>query len=644
MQSMTVASENPFLALITAGALLAGCQTLPSSVPTVFSGNIAGVRRAEMAGEYIVAAERLKALSRQAIAPQKQRFEIEAADDLRRAGQVAQAQRILASVRIGPGEPALMDRKTLVAAQIKFVLGHPKTAAQLLARLRSRRLAPRLLAEADELHASLLVAQGHPIAAARVLVRREHLLVRHSDIKENRQQLWSILSQMSRSRLETAQVSNPVLAGWIALAKIVHETAAGSAQRQQALTAWKGRYPDHPASGRFLAALSAGAPPMPSRFRRIALLLPLTSRYSIAAHAVESGFFGMAAAHPDPGHPQINVYDIGSNPDAAGKFYRRAERQGAQLIIGPLGRDAARALLASTTLKVPTLLFIHTKTAINAPDGNVFQFGLPAQQEARQVAERAFVDGHRGAAVLYPDTPWGQRVASAFSTYWEKLGGSVDASQSYTPGLSQYAGPVERLLNITQSLQRAQMLRNLLQMRLKFESRRRQDIDFVFLAADPEDGRLIKPQLDYHHADSLPVYSTSNIFGATADPADDRDLDGVTFGDMPWILIGNGRMGRLRAELANDQPYVNSPLDRLYALGMDSYAILPHLGALAADPGATFQGATGMLSVGANGVVHRQLVWARFEKGLPRLVDHFLKYRGRFAADKKMIIPPPPLS
>ncbi|MHB1585698.1 MAG: penicillin-binding protein activator [Acidiferrobacteraceae bacterium] len=637
---MNVASETSLLALIVAGAVLAGCQTLPLSGPSVFSGNIAGVRKAEMAGEYIVAAERLKTLSQQAQPPEKQRFAIESADDLRRAGQVAQARKMLDSAHIGSHHPGLEARKTLVAAQIDLALGHRQAASAHLAQLRDTRLSPRLMAEADKLRATLLVTGKHPLAAAQVLVQRERLLVRHTEIGANRQQLWGILNEVPLTRLTSAQPADPVLAGWVALAVAVRQTEPGSLQRQQALASWKTRYPGHPASGQFLASLSAGAPPLMSRFHRIALLLPLTSQYTIAAQAVEDGFFAMAAARPDPGHPQINVYDIGSDPAAARTFYRRAERQGAQLIVGPLGLAATHALLSTTTLKVPTLLFVHTSAPFSAPNGNVFQFGLPARQEARQVAERAFVDGHRQAAVLYPNTAWGQRVATAFSDYWQKLGGTVNASQSYTPGLSEYSGPVERLLNVTQSLERAQMLRNTLQTRIMFESRRRQDIDFVFLVADAADGRLIKPQLDYHHADSLPVYSTSNIFAGAPDPADDRDLDGVIFGDMPWMLVANGRIGRLRAVLPNDQKYVNTPLDRLYALGMDAYAILPHLGGLGSDPTATFQGATGVLSVGRNDVIHRQLVWARFEKGLPRLIDHFLKYRGRFAPVKTPALPP----
>ncbi|HET9122950.1 MAG TPA: penicillin-binding protein activator, partial [Acidiferrobacteraceae bacterium] len=355
-----------------------------------------------------------------------------------------------------------------------------------------------------------------------------------------------------------------------------------------------------------------------------------TSQYAAAAQAVEDGFRGAAAAFPDPGAPQILVYDIGSDPAAAAQYYRQAEQAGAQLIVGPLGIAAVNALVQAVTLRVPTLLLSHTAQPIRATGADVFQFGLPPGQEARQVAQRAYIKGRRHAAVLFPATPSGQRVAAAFTAYWQQLGGTVPASQAYTPGLGDYGAPVDRLLNINQSLERHNQLQNLLHVPLKFESRRRQDIDMVFLVADAQDGRLIKPQLNFHHAGNLPVYSTSYIFTGIPDPVDDRDLDGITFGDMPWLLVGSGRMAVLRARLTNDQKYVNTPLDRLYALGVDAYRLLPRLLTLSTNPAARFHGATSTLTIGPGGIVHRQLVWARFRKGLPHLADRFLGRQGRF--------------
>ena len=72
-------------------------------------------------------------------------------------------------------------------------------------------------------------------------------------------------------------------------------------------------------------------------------------------------------------------------------------------------------------------------------------------------------------------------------------------------------------------MQRYQRLRANIGGPLQFDPRRRQDIDFVFLAADAKAGRLIKSQLKFHYSGDLPVYSTSSIY--SRDGRSDSDLD-----------------------------------------------------------------------------------------------------------------------
>ena len=631
---MRSASVFPFISLLVIGIALSGCQSLPASAESVVPASEVGARRAERSGQYLVAAAQLKALAATAALPDRGRLQIEAAQDLLRAGQADEAAKELHEISEGTLSPDLQAQRAILGANIALAQGRTRGALAALAPLGHATLSPRVLASAYGVRAGALAHMGKPVAAVRLLVRREDLLTSRRSLSANHRRIWSLLQSLPPLRLTALEqeAANPVLQGWVALASIAATTAANSTARAQAIAAWRQRYPDHPAGGATLAALSQSAPALPVRFQKIALLLPLTSQYAGAAQAVEDGFMGAAAAFPDPGKPQITVYDTGSNPASVIQYYRQAEQSGAQLIVGPLGAAAVNALVQAVTLRVPTLLLSHTTQAIHAPAADVFQFGLAPGQEARQVAQRAYINGYRHAAVLFPATAWGQRVAGDFTAYWQRLGGVVPASQGYTPGLGDYGAPVEQLLNIDQSLERRNLLQNLLHVPLKFESRRRQDIDFVFLVADAQDARLIKPQLNFHHAGSLPVYSTSYIFTGTPDPVDDRDLDGITFGDMPWLLVGSGRMAVLRARLANDQKYVNTPLDRLYALGLDAYRLIPRLLALSTEPGSQFHGATSTLTIAADGVIHRQLVWARFEKGLPHLADRFLNKRGRYGS------------
>ena len=430
-----------------------------------------------------------------------------------------------------------------------------------------------------------------------------------------------------------------MLAGWIELAMIDVQNAGQPMLLNAAIDQWKKAHPNHPAGAALLNSLTSPVPGISGRVERIGLLLPLTSSYSVAAQAVRDGFMAMDAANTDPDKPKITVYDTGPDPAKVPEIYEQAIKDGAQFIVGPLGRDAAEAVIHQASIQVPTLMLNHTEENPSDTSKYLFEFGLPLEQEAKQVAERAYLDGFRQAAVLYPNAPWGERVMNAWLDHWQSLGGVVVSSQTYNEQDSDFSDSIKQLLNITQSEARRRDVEKIIGQKVRFEARARQDIDFIFLAADAKHGRLIKPQLNFYHAAHVPVYSTSHIFTGTGNPIQDTDLDGIVFGDMPWMLVGDGKIQQLRQTLQHDWPYAHTDLDRLYALGVDSYAVLPSLSRIGMDTGARFSGVTSGLSLDRNGRLQRQLTWARFNHGVPQLVDTFLQRKGQFEIENDTGLP-----
>ncbi|EPN70806.1 lipoprotein, partial [Pseudomonas syringae pv. actinidiae ICMP 19101] len=65
---------------------------------------------------------------------------------------------------------------------------------------------------------------------------------------------------------------------------------------------------------------------------------------------------------------------------------------------------------------------------------------------------------------------------------------------------------------------------------------RRQDIDFMFLAATPQQAQQIKPTMVFQYAGDVPVYATSHLFTNSNDHAQYMDLNGVRFCETPWLL------------------------------------------------------------------------------------------------------------
>ena len=144
-------------------------------------------------------------------------------------------------------------------------------------------------------------------------------------------------------------------------------------------------------------------------------------------------------------------------------------------------------------------------------------------------------------------------------------------------------------------------------------------MQFLFLAATPQQAQQIKPTLNYQYAGDLPVYATSHVFSASGNQDQYKDMNGVRFCETPWLLEpGNP----LRQQVAAQWPQAGSSLGRLYAMGVDAYTLTSRLGQLKALPDSRIDGLSGSLSMSPSQHVERQLPWAEFVNGqVQRLPD-----------------------
>lgn len=610
------------LVCLLALSMLGGCAGLQRGVPGF--GSVRHARSLERAGQYRQAAQAYEALASRASGTQRPDFLLSAAHAWTAAGEPATARRILAAVHVPATAAALGARRSLVLAEIDLAQRQPLRALSDSAGLTAQQLSPELQLRLYRLRADAYLQAGNPLESVRARVALEPLLKEPQAIRNNQERIWHALGQLTTPALEQLSNATPVntLGGWLALAELARTAQGNPEAFRRGLAAWEQQYPHHPATRilvpqllRFVAA-ARGYP------ARVALLLPLRGGpYAEAARAVLDGFMTAYYKHTGTSAPTvIRVYDTGDQPADAVQAYQRAVRDGAGFVVGPLRKEAVAALAAQPPGPVPVLALNYLKTGTKAP-ADLYQFGLSPEQEARQAAERAWLDGRSHALVLVPDGPWGTRVAQAFERSWQRLGGTTLDQQSYDPTHTDFSGPILRLLNLNRSRARYRALRALLHRNLQFTPRRRQDADFIFLAAYPRDARLIRPQLRFHHAAALPVYATSHVYAGVPDPARNRDLDGIRFCDMPWILAPGPAQKKLRTQLAHLWPDESRSLSPLEALGVDAYRLIPQLPALAKNPFARYQGATGSLSLSAAGRIYRGLLWAEFHNGVPKLLD-----------------------
>ena len=173
------------------------------------------------------------------------------------------------------------------------------------------------------------------------------------------------------------------------------------------------------------------------------------------------------------------------------------------------------------------------------------------------------------------------------------------------------------ILKLDASEQRRQDLTRLLGQKLEFIPHPRQDADFVVLLGNADQARLLRPLFAYHHAEQLPVYATSQVYSGVTASQQDRDLNGLRFCDMPWMLPSGHPSAVLRGEIARLWPAAAERYARLYALGIDALQIMPDLQGLQDGSFARHPGVTGDLYLDKARRVHRELQWAQFQDGQP---------------------------
>ncbi len=444
------------------------------------------------------------------------------------------------------------------------------------------------------------------VELAKVIESEETTFNQNSDL------IWETLMEFPQGQLRSLaeDTSDYTLRGWYSLAALSKTEQSNLREQLAKVDQWSAAWTGHPASKRLPPDLQLLRELLNSQPKQIAVLLPQTGKLAAAANAVRDG---MLAAYyrqrQTIQQPQLRFYDT-ANADI-NQIYDQAIEDGADIVIGPLAKEAIAELALRPALPVPTLAL----NTVDAPLGvvpNLFQFGLGIEDEATQTADKLWRDGHRRILILAPEGNWGDRSIDTFSRAWDELGGTIAGSHRYGQS-SEYAKLLKRALQLDESEARGAAIRNVVGD-VKFEPRRRQDIDAIFLVANTVQARQLKPTLAFLYAGDIPVYATSQVYGGIEDPKLDQDLNGVLFTILPWYF----EKRTVEKLDINNYASPNPGLQPLYALGVDIYHLYPRLRQLDQVDSARFYGQTGTLHMNDNGQVERRQAWAKFVSGRVR--------------------------
>ena len=433
---------------------------------------------------------------------------------------------------------------------------------------------------------------------------------------ESRRKLFAQLRDASARGVKIEPQSaarEPLVRGWLELGPIAAQ-AARSGGVAPALASWRARFPDHPGASLVRSEITgSSAVSQLAPGAHVAVLLPISGRAGGAAAQIRDGLLAGLYGSGDAPAATVRVYDTATMTIA--EALQQAAKNGAEFVIGPLTRDEVIAAAAYEVPRPPMLALNFLPSDRTAP-AEFFQFALSPEDEARGVARHALAQGQRRAIALTPEGDWGTRVAAAFREELESGGGSVLASATYTPGRSDYSGPIQGALRLADSRARHRRLESVLGTSLEFQPRRRGDIDFIFAPAQASTARQLRPQLRFHYAGDIPTYATSDVYEPSATA--NQDLDGLMFPDMPWMLGTTESATRLSASVR--QAWGDSgPRGRLFAFGYDAWQLCSALRARTLSAGSSsLAGVTGELSIDPPRRVRRELDWAQIRGGMAR--------------------------
>ena len=565
------------------------------------------------------AVQTLLLAAKTAQSPEKERLLIKSAQYLYQLDDKDWARNLLASINAESLSPQDLWAYTQIYSDItleqdanfiaRIVLMNPTLVQQW-------ELMPKeIYIDIRKRRAQLLQKLGETELAVIEYIALDHANLEPELKSNNQEALWQTLMEQPWQNLHAFAMATQALEpkGWYELAALSKHNQHQLESQLSGVDDWMMRWPGHPAASRLPNDLQLLQRLIAEKPSKIALLLPVSGKLGRAGRAIRDGFFAAYYQSLQAGSPSATITLYDTNIGDISVHYQQAVDAGAEMIIGPLDKEKVAELALLPELPVPTLALNRVdQPAQLLPPRQLIQFGLSAEDEARQAARRAWLEGHRLAMVIAVDASWADRSAVAFISEWNSLGGTVVDYTKFT-GKADYSKVIQRGLLIDKSLSRAANVRNILGRSMEYEPRRRQDIDMIFLTALPNQARQVKPTLKFHQASNIPVFATSHMYTGEPDAKLDSDLNGIRFSTLPWVFDDQSEEKKAIEKFSKDPAF-----NRLYAMGVDAFHLYPRLRQLQEISSARLFGATGNLQLLANGQIEREQMWAQIKGGIAK--------------------------
>lgn len=454
---------------------------------------------------------------------------------------------------------------------------------------------------------------GEHLNSIRTLFRLSQLYGPHlssNDKKLNNQLIWNNLLVMEPNALEPFRSDfGEEVDSWIQLAQLIDKFSTNPNRFSQQIEAWSRQHSIFSNSLLIPEQILALANVQAYRPVNLALILPFgNEKLQKQTEAIRDGF--LSAAQFNSG---VNYILLDSHTLAVTDIEAAVQEKNIDFIVGPLLKEKIAELQQSAVLANIPQLNLNT-VDVEEPSTGKYFFALSPEDEIEQAVSYFVKKDIQYPAIIYADNSLGRRLSKQFSDLWlattEKQLESI-AFQSK----SKLGQAVKDLLDVGLSEQRIKQIKTLLGAQIKSEERSRTDIDAIYVIANSQQTRLIKPFFDVNvskFAKQLPIYASSRSYVVGESRNQKLDLNGLTFTEMPWIVNGkNTQLNKVYEQIGDK----NTQSKKLFAFGYDSFKLIPILNHLAILPEVAVESLTGTLKIDKTGRIKRNLEWAQYRQG-----------------------------
>lgn len=315
---------------------------------------------------------------------------------------------------------------------------------------------------------------------------------------------------------------------------------------------------------------------------------------------------------------ELKIYDTTAQP--LDQVLAQVQKDGASIVVGPLLKNDVDMLIKSnTTLNV---------LALNQPENvqnraNICYFALSPEDEARDAARHIHEQGKQAPLLLIPRSALGDRVANAFADEWQKIGGGVVLQQKFGSaselragvnggaGIALNGSPVSASLPQQQSVTIGGLTIPAPPTDAQISGGGK--VDAAYIVATPEEIAFIKPMIAMRNGSQsgATLYASSRSAQGTAGPDFRLEMDGLQYSEIPMLAGSNPQlMQQALSSVRNDYS-----LARLYAMGVDAWALANHFTQMRQVPGFELNGNTGDLTATQDCVINRKLSWLKYQQG-----------------------------